>query len=126
MNAVVDVKWTSTDEHPVEPKGEIIPHIFTQDFSKGYDVVFHNHCHVGFQDDAAIDKAINNHIENKVGVVLTHGSFHTFFKTEKEAWDRLCGCNSIKHVHKSPLEVKIVDKTHPVTKALGIDGWKTK
>ena len=125
LNATVDIKWTSTEEHPVESKDTVIPHIFTQDFSKGYDVVFHNHCHVGFQDDGAIDKAIENHITNQVGVVMTHGSFHTFKQTPEQAWDRLCGCNSIKHVQKSPLDVKIIDKNHPVTKALAIDGWKT-
>ena len=126
LNATVDVKWTSTEEYPVEPTDTKIPHIFTEDFSKGYDVVFHNHCHVGFVDDVAIDKAIDNHIQNKAGVILTHGSFHTFRKSPTESWDRLCGCNSFRHVHKSGLDVKIMDKTHPVTKALGLDGWKTK
>lgn len=126
LNATVDVKWTSTEEHPVQPKDTRIPHIFTQDFSKGYDVVFHNHCHVDFQDDDAIDKAIDNHIRNKVGVVMTHGSFHTFRKTPRDAWDRLAGCNSFRHVHKSAIDVKIMTKEHPVTKALGLDGWKTK
>ncbi len=126
LNATVDVKWTSTDEHPVEPKSDKIPHIFTTDFAKGYDVVFHNHCHVGFQDDAAIDAVVDKHAAAKVGVVMTHGSFHTFMRTPKQAWDRLCGCNSIKHVHKSPIDVKIMTKDHPVTKALGVDGWQTK
>lgn len=126
LNATVDVKWTSSEEHPVEPKDTVIPNIFTQDFAKGYDVVFHNHCHVGFHDDEAIDKAINNHITNKTGVVLTHGSFHTFMKSPTQSWDRLCGCNTVRHVQKSPLDVKVLDKTHPVTKALGLDGWKTK
>ena len=126
LNATVDVKWTSTEEHPVQPKDTKMPQIFKEDFSKGYDVVFHNHCHVGFVDDAAIDKVIDNHTKNKVGVVMTHGSFHTFRKSPTESWDRLCGCNSFRHVHKSGIDVKIMDKNHPVAKALGIDGWKTK
>ncbi|MEO0414184.1 MAG: ThuA domain-containing protein, partial [Verrucomicrobiota bacterium] len=126
LNATVDVKWTSTDEHPVQPQSDKIPHVFTTDFAKGYDVVLHNHCHVGFQDDAAIDKVIDNHITNKVGIVMTHGSFHTFMRTKEQAWDRLCGCNSVRHVHHAPIEVKIMTKDHPVTKALGVDGWRTK
>lgn len=126
LNAVVDVRWTSTEEHPVNQVDKKIPHVFTENFSKGYDVVLHNHCHVGFQDDELIERVINNHVENEVGVILTHGSFHSFKTSPEEAWDRICGCNSIRHVQHCPLEIKIMDKTHPVTKALGVDGWKTE
>jgi type 1 glutamine amidotransferase len=125
LNAVVDVRWTSTQEHPVKQVDTKIPHVFTTDFSKGYDVVLHNHCHVGFQDDAVINGVIDNHIQNKVGVILTHGAFHSFKTSPDEAWDRICGCNSIRHVQHCPLEITIMDKDHPVTRALGVDGWQT-
>ncbi len=46
-----------------------MPEVFKGDFSKGYDVVLHNHCQVKFQDDDAIDKVIDNHIKNKVPAV---------------------------------------------------------
>jgi len=95
-------------------------------FSKGYNVILHNNAHIGFKDDEAIDKAVDNHIQNKVGVVLVHGAVHTFFKTPKHSWDRLCGCHSISHGKRAPIRVKIVDKEHAITKAMGVDGWKTK
>lgn len=126
VNAEVTIKWTSTEEHPVKPTENKLPEVFKGDFCKGYDVVFHNHCHVKFQDDDAIDKVIDNHVKHKVGVIMTHGSFHTWFKTKREAWDRLCGVNSTFHHHKSAIQVEVTDKTHPVMKALGVDGWKTK
>jgi len=126
VNAEVTIKWTSTDEHPVKPSENKLPEVFKGDFCKGYDVVFHNHCQVKFEDDDAIDKVIDNHVKNKVGVIMTHGSFHTWFRTKREAWDRLCGVNSIRHYHKSAIKVEVTDKNHPVMKALGVDGWETK
>ncbi|MEM7388056.1 MAG: ThuA domain-containing protein [Verrucomicrobiota bacterium] len=126
LHATVDVKWTSTKDHPVQAQDTKFPHIFTQDFARGYDVVFHNHCHTGCMDDEAIDKAIDAQLKHKVGIVLTHGSFHTFRKSPKEAWDRICGCNSTVHVHHAPLDVRIVEKEHPVTAMMGIEGWKTE
>ncbi|EDM27326.1 hypothetical protein LNTAR_21470 [Lentisphaera araneosa HTCC2155] len=126
INAEVTIKWTSTKEHPLSPTENKLPEVFKGDFCKGYDVVFHNHCQVFFKDDDAINKVIDNHIKNKVGVIMTHGSFHTWFKTKREAWDRICGINSIRHHHNSPLKIEVTDKTHPVMKALGTDGWQTE
>ena len=126
LNATVDIKWTSTKEHPVGQSENKMPEVFKGDFSKGYDVVLHNHCQVKFQDDDAIDKVIDNHIKNKVGVIMLHGSFHTWFRTKKHAWDRACGVHSVRHHHHAPIKVSVIDKSHPVMKALGVDGWQTK
>jgi type 1 glutamine amidotransferase len=123
INATVDIKWTSTKEHPVKPKTEVLPQIMAMDFAKGYDVVFHNHCHVGFKDDIKINEVIDNHIKNKVGVVLTHGSFHTFRDTN--AWDRLCGVHCRTHGRKAPIDVEFINKIHPVSKAINLDRFKT-
>jgi len=126
VNAEVTIKWTSTDEHKVGQSENKLPEVFKGDFCKGYDVVFHNHCHVGFKDDNAIDAVIDNHIKNKVGVIMTHGSFHTWMRTEKEAWDRICGLNSTSHGQHAPIKVEVVNHEHPVMKALGVEGWTTK
>ena len=126
LNAVVDVKWTSTEKHPLDKKENKLPEVFRGDFSQGYDVVLHNHCQVGFTDDGAINKVIDNHIKNKVGIIMLHGAFHTWFKTKEHAWDRICGVHSNHHHHKSPLKISVVDQSHPVMKALGVEGQETK
>ena len=126
LHATVDVKWTTTEQHPVSPTENKFPHIFTQDFAKGYDVVLHNHCHTGFKGDDDINAAIDNQLKHKAGIILTHGSFHTFRSSPEEAWDRICGCNSKVHIHHSPLQINVVNDDHPVTALLGVSGWKTE
>ncbi|MBT3193362.1 MAG: hypothetical protein HN341_12490 [Verrucomicrobia bacterium] len=126
VNAEVTIKWTSTEEHKVGQTENKLPEVFKGDFCKGYDVVFHNHCHVGFQDDNAIDAVIDSHIKNKVGVIMTHGSFHTWMRTSREAWDRICGLNSTSHGQHAAIRVEVVNNEHPVMKALGVKGWTTK
>ena len=126
LHATVDVKWTTTEQHPVSPTENKLPHLFTQDFAEGYDVVLHNHCHTGFSGDDAINAAIDHQLKHKVGIILTHGSFHTFRASPQEAWDRIKGCKSKVHVHHAPLDIKIVNDRHPVTSLLGVSGWSTE
>lgn len=41
------------------------------------------------------------------------------------AWDRLCGVHCKTHGRKAPIEVEFINKTHPVSKAINLDRFKT-
>jgi uncharacterized protein len=86
------------------------------DWSKGYDVVFHNECFGDQKDPEFIKSIVAEHAKGTPAVMM-HCAMHTFRKTDVDDWRRLIGVTSPGHGKHYPYVAKtIVD--HPVMRGL--------
>ncbi len=91
--------------------------IYTKpDWSKGYDVVFHNECWGDQQDPAFVSSIVAEHAKGTPAVMM-HCAMHTFRKVAHDDWRKLCGVTSLKHDKHYAYTAKVVAE-HPVVRGL--------
>ena len=94
-----------------------------QDWAKGYDVVVHNECFGGVTDKAFVHQIAKAH-NNGVPAVVLHCSMHSYRNAETDEWRKVLGVTSMRHQHKTAVDVKKVNETHPVMKGFP-SVWRT-
>ena len=96
-----------------------------EDWSKGFDVIFHDECSSDVKDPKVVDRILKPHQEGLPGVVV-HCGMHCY-RTEgfpnATSWFEFTGLASTGHGPQAPIEISYVDKDSPITK--GLTGWKT-
>ena len=86
------------------------------DWSKGYDVVFHNECFGDQKDPEFITSIVAEHAKGTPAVMM-HCAMHTFRKSEIDAWQKLIGVTSPGHGKHYPYVARTVAE-HPVVRGL--------
>jgi len=92
------------------------------DWAKGYDVIVHNECFAKVDDVPFIEGILKPH-RNGVPAVNIHCAMHCYRPTGFTGWFEFLGLHSSTHGPQNPIEVKYLEKEHPITK--GLQDWKT-
>ncbi len=114
-NVRVDVVWT--DDRSVNPP---LPLYDNPDWAKGYDVIIHDECAAGARDLAVLKRVLAAH--RKIPAVHLHCAMHSF-RTGTDDWFKHLGIQSTSHGPQVPIDIKFVDKGHPITAPL--KDWTT-
>jgi len=85
------------------------------DWSKGYDVVFHNECFADVKDPEFLQKIVTEH-EKGTPAVLMHCAMHCY-RAGNDDWFKLCGVTSPGHGNHYAYVAKTVAE-HPVLRGL--------
>ena len=125
VSARANVEWTVVDEGGRGTKHEKIEDsIYNKpDWAKGYDVVVHNECFASDVDPAYVEKALAPHRAGVPAVVI-HCTMHTFRDVKGDFFREFLGIKTTHHGPQHPLDVKVVNSTHPLMKGFPTD-WKT-
>ena len=111
-----NVEWEVVLENP---KRGAMPELYAdKDWAKGYDVIVHNDCFASYSDAETVERIVQDHVDNKVGVLMIHCAMHTFRDTKTKAWDNLVGVESRRHGPKFPIVVRNLGPKHPIMKDL--------
>lgn len=104
----------------------------SDDWAKNYDVIIHDECSADVTDPAYVKRILDAH-RNGVPAVNLHCAMHSYrWGNFKEAvklgddnadWYEMIGLQSTGHGPKTPIDIKFVDKKHPVT--VGLEDWTT-
>ncbi len=104
----------------------------SDDWAKDYDVIIHDECSANVTDPAYVKRILDAH-RNGVPAVNLHCAMHSYrWGNFKEAvkpgddnanWYEMIGLQSTGHGPKTPIDIKFVDKKHPVT--VGLEDWTT-
>ncbi|GAF83377.1 unnamed protein product, partial [marine sediment metagenome] len=116
ISARANVEWTVVLENPA--RGAMPKLYVNKDWAKGYDIIVHNDCFASYSDAETIERIVQDHVDNKVGVLMIHCAMHTFRDTKTKAWDKLVGVESRRHGAKYPIMVRNLGRQHPITKDL--------
>lgn len=122
VSARANVEWTIVLENP--EKGALPQVYANKDWAKGYDVIVHNECFSDYTDAAGVERIVQDHVDNKVGVVMIHCAMHTFRDAKTEAWHKLIGVSSRQHGAQFPIVVRNLAPKNPITKEQPAQ-WKT-
>ena len=114
-NVRVDVVWT--DDKSVNPP---LPLYDNPDWAEGYDVIIHDECAAGSRDLAVLKRVLAAH--QKIPAVHLHCAMHSF-RTGTDDWFKHLGIRSTSHGPQVPIDVRFVDKEHPITAPL--KDWTT-
>jgi len=127
--ANITVDQIHTDNKTTEPD---LPIYGVPEYAKGYDIVIHDECAAGVNDDAVVQGVLAPHKAGMPGVNL-HCAMHSYrsgnFKQPVEAgaanahWFEYLGLQSSGHGPQKPVAITYVDKDHPITK--GLADWTT-
>lgn len=94
-----------------------------EDWAKGFDVVVHNECYGAVGDVEFVERIARAHHEGTPAVVI-QCSMHSYRAAKTDAWRKCLGVTSRSHEKHRPLEIRVLEETHPVM--IGFpDGWKT-
>ena len=85
------------------------------DWSKGYDVVFHNECFANVKDPAFLKLIVAEH-EKGVPAVLMHCAMHCY-RAGNDDWFRFCGITSSGHGAHYPYTATLIAE-HPILRGL--------
>lgn len=129
----VDITHSFYDMKPDEDQTKPKLPIFTNpNYGDGYDVVIHNECGAGVDDQAIIQTVLAPHKKGVPGVNL-HCAMHSYRAVnyrERVAdgsptgkWFEYLGIQSTGHGPQFPIELKIVEPQNPVVK--GLAEWTT-
>lgn len=129
----VDITHSFYDMKPDEDQTKPKLPIFTNpNYGDGYDVVIHNECGAGVDDQAIIQTVLAPHKKGVPGVNL-HCAMHSYRAVnyrERVAdgsptgkWFEYLGIQSTGHGPQFPIELKIVEPQNPVVK--GLAEWAT-
>lgn len=91
------------------------------DWAKGYDIVIHDECSADVKEMAYVQNVLAAH-KGGVPAINLHCAMHSY-RTGTDAWFEFCGIQSASHGPQKPIEIRVVNETHPVTK--GLKGWTT-
>ena len=114
-NIQVDVFWT--DDKSVNPP---LPLYDNPDWAKGYDVIIHDECAAGNKDLKVLQNILDAH--KTIPAVHLHCAMHSF-RGETDKWFKHLGIQSSRHGPQKPIDVKYVDKNHPIVE--GLEDWTT-
>lgn len=102
------------------------------DWAKDYDVVVHDECSANVTDPAYVKRILDAHAGG-VPAVNLHCAMHCYrwgeFKNpvkpgdDNAGWYEMLGLQSTGHGPQSPIDVKITDPAHPITR--GLSDWTT-
>lgn len=90
------------------------------DWSKGYDVVFHNECFSDVKDPAFLKKILAEH-EKGVPAVLMHCAMHCY-RVGNDDWFKFCGITSPGHGAHYAYTCKLKGK-HPILAGMPLE-WE--
>jgi len=136
-NAKVDIIYTA--DYPTGGNGKPdatkpqLPIYGNADYAKGYDVIIHDECAAGISDEKVVDAVLAPHRAGIPGVNL-HCAMHCYrignpndpvtdLAAPHAYWFQYLGLQSSGHGPQEPIDVKILDKDHPITK--GVVDWTT-
>ena len=84
-------------------------------WADGYDIVLHNECFGGIEDNTFVERIAKPH-EEGVPAVMLHCSAHSYRAASTDAW-RLClGQKSMSHEKNRDLVIENIAPDHPVMK----------
>ncbi|HUS40648.1 MAG: ThuA domain-containing protein [Pirellulales bacterium] len=106
-----------------ETRDTMIEFYKNPNWADGYDVVVHNECFGGVQDDAFIEQIAKPHFDG-VPAVTIHCSTHSYRNAKTDEWRKLLGVSSFGHETHYPLAVKPVQHEHPIMKGFP-ETWNT-
>jgi len=93
-------------------------------WAKGYDVVIHDECFGAVADTNWISRILAPHRAGLPGVNL-HCAVHSYRAAPGELWQEYLGLRSMKHGKATPIQIRTVDKQHPIIRGLGWRDWLT-
>jgi hypothetical protein len=103
------------------------------DYAKGYDLVIHDECSAGINDQAVVEAVLAPHRAGIPGVNL-HCAMHCYrignpseavteLGTPHGFWFEYLGLQSSGHGPQEPINISYTDKGSPITK--GLSDWTT-
>ncbi|MCR9295452.1 MAG: ThuA domain-containing protein [bacterium] len=117
-----EIKWDFIYEQ-FDGKQHQIAAYNNPDWAMGYDVIVHNECYGGVDDDAFVNRIVEGHVRAKAAAVFLHCSMHSYRAATTDEYRKLIGVSSFNHGPKSPIAVKKL-ASHPVIDGLP-DNWVT-
>ncbi len=115
-NVQVDVWWT--DDKSTNPPLTVFNDV---NWANNYDVIIHDECAARNTDVAVMKRILEVH-KNTPAVHL-HCAMHSF-RNGTDEWFKHLGLQSSGHGPHAPIDVKFVDKEHPIVK--GLEDWTIK
>jgi len=95
------------------------------DWSKGFDVIIHDECSADVKDIEVINAILAPHKAGLPAVHL-HCAMHSYRSEgfpKATPWFEFTGLATTGHGAQLPIEIKYIDKEHPITK--GLEDWTT-
>lgn len=114
-NVIVD--QIHTDDSSTEARFEIYQ---KPDWAAGYDIIIHDECSADVKEMAYVQNILNAH--KTIPAVNLHCAMHSY-RTGTDDWFKFVGIQSSSHGPQEPIEIRYVDKEHPISKTLG--DWTT-
>lgn len=115
VNAEVEIIHEEAPEKADERKHRIS--IYEKDdWAKGYDVIVHNECFGGIDDNAFVQRIAKPHFDG-IPAVMLHCSSHSYRAATTDEWRKCLGIKSTSHEKRRDLLVKNLEPTHPTMQA---------
>jgi type 1 glutamine amidotransferase len=97
---------------------EVHPAFDDEDWAAGYDLVIYNKCNSGrFTDPELVERIVAPHRAGLPAVVI-HCTMHCFRPDETGKWNAFLGIESTNHERGAPVEVRFLQREHPVLAGL--------
>ena len=112
-NIRVDVWWT--DDKSTNPPLTVYDNV---NWANGYDVIIHDECAARNTNVEVLKRILKVH--EKTSSVHLHCAMHSF-RNGTDLWFKHLGLQSTGHGPHEPIDVKFVDKDHPVVQ--GMEDW---
>ncbi|MDG1510229.1 MAG: ThuA domain-containing protein [Mariniblastus sp.] len=112
-NIRVDVWWT--DDKSTNPPLTVYDNV---NWANGYDVIIHDECAARNTNVEVLKRILKVH--EKTPAVHLHCAMHSF-RNGTDLWFKHLGLQSTGHGPHEPIDVKFVDKDHPVVQ--GMEDW---
>ncbi len=112
-NIRVDVWWT--DDKSTNPPLTVYDNV---NWANGYDVIIHDECAARNTNVEVLERILKVH--EKTPAVHLHCAMHSF-RNGTDLWFKHLGLQSTGHGPHEPIDVKFVDKDHPVVQ--GMKDW---
>jgi type 1 glutamine amidotransferase len=112
-NIQVDVWWT--DDKSTNPPLTVFDNV---NWANNYDVIIHDECAARNTDVEVVKRILEVHKETPA--VHLHCAMHCF-RNGTDLWFKHLGLQSSGHGPHLPIDVKFVDKKHPIVQ--GLDDW---
>ncbi len=130
MRANIVVDQIHTDNSSTKPD---LPIYGMPEYAKGYDIVIHDECAAGINEDEIVKGVLAPHKAGTPGVNL-HCAMHSYrignpgdevkeLGTPHSQWFEYLGLQSSGHGPKKPVAIVFTDKEHPITN--GFADWTT-